>query len=122
MYIETQHDAPEGRRMQQMPKFTKITTGGHPAYRFEHDGKTYRAHRYASGAGAWNVDRIDGDKRVPVVRGRDTRAAAVAAVVDVPAARTAADFPKAGSGRSTVSTSGASPCRITPTTVASTSA
>jgi hypothetical protein len=94
MYIETQHDAPEGRRMQQMPKFTKITTGGHPAYRFEHDGKTYRAHRYASGAGAWNVDRIDGDKRVPVVRGRDTRAAAVAAVVDVPAARTAADFPK----------------------------
>ncbi|MFI6465693.1 hypothetical protein [Streptomyces sp. NPDC050538] len=67
-----------------MPKFTKITTAGHPAYRFEHDGKTYRAHRYASGAGAWNVDRIDGDKRTPVVRGRDTRAAAVAAVIDAP--------------------------------------
>ncbi|MET9816537.1 hypothetical protein [Streptomyces sp. NPDC006355] len=66
------------------PKFTKITTGGHPAYRFEHDGKTFRAYRYASGAGAWNVDRIDGEQRTPVVRGRDTRAAAVAAVIDAP--------------------------------------
>jgi hypothetical protein len=68
----------------QMPKFTKITTGGHPAYRFDHDGKTFRAYRYASGAGAWNVDRIDGEQRTPVVRARDTRAAAVAAVIDAP--------------------------------------
>lgn len=69
-----------------MPKFTKITTGGHPAYRFDHNGKTFRAYRYASGAGAWNVDRIDGEKRTPVVRGRDTRAAAVAAAIAEPAA------------------------------------
>jgi hypothetical protein len=68
----------------QMPKFTKITTDGHPAYRFEHDGKTFEAFRYASGAGAWNVDRIEGEQRTAVVRGKDTRAAAVTAVIDAP--------------------------------------
>ncbi|WP_143645584.1 hypothetical protein [Streptomyces swartbergensis] len=64
-----------------MPKFTKITTEGHPAYRFDHDGKTFEAFRHASGAGAWNIDGIDGEQRTAVVRGKDTRAAAVAAAI-----------------------------------------
>lgn len=61
----------------QMPKFTKIATDGHPSYRFELGNKPYEAYRYASGAGAWNVDAIEGDKRRTVVTGKDTRAAAV---------------------------------------------
>ncbi|MFJ2249420.1 hypothetical protein [Streptomyces sp. NPDC087862] len=72
----------------QMPKFRKITTDGHPAYRFELNGKTYEANRFASGAGAWNVDLIDGKKRTTVVSGKDTRTAAVAAIVDTPQAET----------------------------------
>ncbi|MFJ8855262.1 hypothetical protein [Streptomyces sp. NPDC102437] len=73
----------------QMPKFRKITTDGHPAYRFELNGKTYEANRFASGAGAWNVDLIDGKKRTTVVSGKDTRTAAVAVIVDTPQAKTA---------------------------------
>lgn len=61
----------------QMPKFTKVATDGRPAYRFELGDKLYEAYRYASGAGAWNVDAIEGDKRRTVVTGRASRAAAV---------------------------------------------
>lgn len=61
----------------QMPKFTKIATDGRPSYRFELGGKTYEAYRNASGAGAWNVDAIEDDKRRTVITGEDSRAAAV---------------------------------------------
>ncbi|MFD3517733.1 hypothetical protein [Streptomyces sp. NPDC058657] len=61
----------------QQPKFTKITTDGHPAYRFDIGDRPFEAYRHATGTGAWNVDAIEGDKRRTVVTGKDTRAAAV---------------------------------------------
>lgn len=65
-----------------MPRFAKVYTGGYRSYRFEHNGQTYEAFRFASGAGAWSVDRIDGDKTTRVVTAEDTRRAAVAQVIE----------------------------------------
>lgn len=68
----------------QLPRFTKVHTDGYPSYRFEHNGQTYEAFRFASGAGAWSVDRVDGNKMTRVVTAEDTRKAAVTKVIEAP--------------------------------------